>query len=291
MGSGLAICLPLWSVVDSWSPVVRGPIAAPVGGMRRPGRGLGNWAARIKLTVGSRAPSASAQEAADQPKPNRYDHDVGEQRCLRYLGRVLLGCQRMSPIRPGPRTHCPVNELLADERDGEAMLQPLIGRASWNAARQEQRTEYEEGSQRPQHDDALHWSTLRPTERCNEPRLSTRAHWGHGRRGRTWLRRCGDGRQLGLWWGPSPVTTSLVGKRSAGVRGRGVRLGVPGYSSSNGGWRSQRDEMETVPCSRNVRAACRASSRLTRWRCGVGVSCPPSRRGCQPRSDGSPSMS
>ena len=124
VGSDLGVWLPLLSAVDPRLPVVRGPSAAPVYGMRRRGRRLGSRAVQARLTVGSLAPSASAQEAADQPKPNRYDDDIGKQCCLRHLSWVLLGCQRMSPIRPRPRTHRPVNELLADERDGEAMLQP-----------------------------------------------------------------------------------------------------------------------------------------------------------------------
>ena len=271
--------------------MVRGPSAAQAGACGGHGRRLGSWAARIKLTVGSLAPSASAQEAADQPKPNRYDHDINEQRCLRHISWVLLGCQRMSPIRPRPRTYWPVNELLADERDGEAMLQPLIGRASWNAARQKQRTEHEDGSQRPQHDEALHCSTLRPTERSYEPRLSskgrlrarpTRANLAQA------VRRWSPARAMGGVRPPSP-RASLASAPQEGAAERSNRMS--GYSSSNRSWRSHRGEMGMVPSSRKVRAAWRASSSGTRCRCGVGVSWPPSRRGCQPRSDGSPIMS
>ena len=199
VGSDLGVWLPLLSAVDPRLPVVRGPSAAPVYGMRRRGRRLGSRAVQARLTVGSLAPSASAQEAADQPKPNRYDDDIGKQCCLRHLSWVLLGCQRMSPIAHGPGPIGPSTSFWRMNGMGRPCSSPLIGRAPWNAARQKQRTEYEDGSQRPQHDDALHRPTLRPTAQSYETGLSARARRGHGRRERTWLRRCGDGHQLGRW--------------------------------------------------------------------------------------------
>jgi hypothetical protein len=115
---------PLLTADLGWFAAPARPRLGHVGGH---GRRLGSRAARIKLTVGGLAPSASAQEAADQPKPNRYDHDIGEQRWLRHLSGDLLRRQNGSSVRPRPRTQwsLPV-ELLPDERNWEAMLQPLM---------------------------------------------------------------------------------------------------------------------------------------------------------------------